>query len=592
MTATILVVDDEPNYRMIIGQLLESSGYDVVQAGSGREALDLFRESPEMDLVMTDITMPDGDGMELLTKVKAERNEVPVVMLTAHNDTKLAVEAIKKGAFDYLTKPYLNEDLLRCAAKALELSSLARQNKELKEALSQRHSFSNIIGKSKPMVELYQLLEKVAPTKANVLITGESGTGKEVVAKAIHHNSPRVENAFVAVNCSALSESLLVSELFGYEKGAYTGAGPGRAGRFELANKGTLFLDEIGEMGPSTQVTLLRVLQERALERVGGGGKLIELDVRLITATNRDLKAEVRARRFREDLFFRLNVVHINLPPLRDRMEDLPILVEHFLDKYGRERRIRPTLNPETLRLLYAHAWPGNVRELENVIERGLVLCAGNEIMPTDLPEELQRPSAVPIPPTSPPAAPQPAFPGDSPQSQGDPLDRTAPPTPAGPPGEAPKAPAPAGNPQNASPAGPWGQGFIGTAIDLIPEGMGLKDAISAMEEAMVRKSMDLGNGVQSRAADLLGLRPNVFKYKWDKYVDEAPTEFSGTLADVIPDGGDLVAILEDFEQGILKKALTMADGVHNRAADILGLKRNVMPYKLKKYPGLISFSN
>ncbi|MDR1109999.1 MAG: sigma 54-interacting transcriptional regulator [Deltaproteobacteria bacterium] len=564
MSETILLVDDEDNYRLVMGQLLEAQGYHVVEAGSGREALEIFLEGPGMDLVMTDITMPDGDGLELLARIKEERAEVPVVMLTARNEVKVAVEAMRMGAFDYLAKPFENDDLLRCAAKALELSRLSRANKELRAELSRRHSFSSLVGKSKPMAELYQLLEKVAPTKANVLITGESGTGKEVVARAIHHNSPRAGKPFVAVNCSALSESLLVSELFGYEKGAYTGAGAGRAGRFELANLGTLFLDEIGEMGPSTQVTLLRVLQERTLERVGGGGKLIELDVRLVTATNRDLKAEVEARRFREDLFFRLNVVHVKLPPLRERLDDLPLLAEHFLEKFGRERASRPSLHPEAMRLLYSYAWPGNVRELENVIERGLVLASGDEILPSDLPEELQRPARAPAgPPSS--AHPWPGPPGPGPQ----PPATQAPPAPAG--------------------DGP-GLGFIPRALDLLPGGTGLAEAVSAMEEAMIRKALGLGDGVQSRAADLLGLRRNVFKYKWDKYAELPPTALSEALSAVAPAGGDLVSILAAFEEELLRRALVQAKGAQNRAADLLGLKRNVMPYKLKKYPSLAAF--
>ncbi|MDR1676773.1 MAG: sigma 54-interacting transcriptional regulator, partial [Deltaproteobacteria bacterium] len=562
MKPTILLVDDEPNYRLIIGRILDAQGYNVVEAGSGREALELFRESLEMDLVMTDITMPDGDGMELLSKIKEERSEVPVVMLTAHNDTRLAVKAIKNGAFDYLTKPYSNEDLLRCTAKALELSSVTKQNKELKAALSSRRSYSNIIGQSKPMTELFQLLSKVAPTKANVLITGESGTGKELVAKAIHLNSPRAEKAFVAVNCSALSETLLVSELFGYEKGAYTGAGSGRAGRFELANKGTLFLDEIGEIGSSTQVTLLRVLQERTLERVGGGGKMIELDVRLITATNLDLKAEVMNKRFREDLFFRLNVVNIKLPPLRERLDDLPLLVEHFLDKLNREKEERQIITPETMRLLYAYHWPGNVRELENVIERALVFSTGTEILPTDLPEELQRPASVLISPSA--VSPADLLKGPAVSNGSDLLGQ-----PGQSAGEAPesdplspadvnpaqnesqkssenKAPAdfawPSVSPATANRAsttttsavsfaptgmavaGPatsnhGGTAFIYQVIDLIPQGVGLSESLLALEEAMLRKALGANDGVQSRAADLLGLKRNVFKYKWDKYV-------------------------------------------------------------------------
>ena len=391
MPESILVVDDEPNYRLIIGQVLEREGYDVVEAGDGREALEIFRERPELGMVLTDITMPGEDGLELLSKLKVERPEVPVVMLTAHHDVKLAVDAMRRGALDYLTKPFVNADLIRCVKKALEVFELGRQNKELRRELAKRHSFGSLIGKSKPMVELYQLLEKVAPTRANVLIIGESGTGKELVARAIHYNSPSAEKSFVAVNCSALSETLLVSELFGHDKGAYTGAMATRAGRFELAHQGTLFLDEIGEMGMAAQVTLLRVLQERTIERVGGGGKLIEVDARLIAATNKDLKAEVAANRFREDLFFRLNVVQLRIPPLRDRLDDLPILVEHFIDKYAGDRKVRPTVDPSTKMLLFAYHWPGNVRELENVVERAMVLAYGDRILPEDLPEELRR---------------------------------------------------------------------------------------------------------------------------------------------------------------------------------------------------------
>ncbi|MDR2443636.1 MAG: sigma-54 dependent transcriptional regulator, partial [Deltaproteobacteria bacterium] len=396
MPETILVVDDEPNYRLILGQVLANEGFEVIEAQNGLEAFELFLENPRVGLVLTDITMPESDGLELLTKVKKERSEVPVVMLTAHIDVKLAVEAMQKGAFDYLTKPYHNDELIRCVKKALEVFSLSRQNKELREALAVRHSFGNLIGKSKPMVELYQILEKVAPSQSTVLITGESGTGKELVARAIHYNSPRAQGSFVAVNCSALSESLLVSELFGYEKGAFTGAQSTRMGRFELAHGGTLFLDEVGEMGQSVQVTLLRAIQERTIERVGGGGKLIEVDVRLITATNRDLNVEMAAGRFREDLFYRLKVFHLKLPPLRDRLDDLPILIEHFIDKFMGDRPVRPRLDTEAKRLLYAYHWPGNVRELENVIERAMVLASNDLIVPSDLPDEILRPKIAP----------------------------------------------------------------------------------------------------------------------------------------------------------------------------------------------------
>ncbi|MDR1608732.1 MAG: sigma-54 dependent transcriptional regulator, partial [Deltaproteobacteria bacterium] len=386
---TILMVDDEPNYRLIMGELLESEGYEVLLAESGRLAFEMLVEHGRVDLILTDMTMPDGGGIELLVKVKEHSPEIPVILLTAHGTIERAVEAMKEGAFDYLTKPCRNAEILRAVSKALEVSRLARQNKELRAALADRFSFGRLIGKSKPMRELYKYLEKVAPTRANVLITGESGTGKELVAQAIHYNSPRSKRSFVAVNCSALSENLLESELFGHEKGAFTGAVATKVGRFEMAHEGTIFLDEVGEIGSSAQVKLLRVLQERAIERVGGGAS-IKVDARVVAATNRDLKREVAEGRFREDLFYRLNVVHLQLPPLRERLDDLPLLMEHFLEKH-RQGAEKATIHPDTLRLLFAHSWPGNIRELENVIERGLVLAQGHEIKPEDLPEELRR---------------------------------------------------------------------------------------------------------------------------------------------------------------------------------------------------------
>jgi two-component system NtrC family response regulator len=603
MPETILVVDDEPNYRLVLGQVLANEGFDVVEAQSGGEAIDLFLERPQVGLVLTDITMPGGDGMELLTKVKKERPEVPVVMLTAHIDVKLAVEAMQKGAFDYLTKPYHNDELIRCVRKALEVFGLSRQNKELREALSKRHSFGSLIGKSKSMVELYQLLEKVAPTRANVLITGESGTGKELVARAIHYNSPRSERSFVAVNCSALPESLLTSELFGYEKGAFTGAVSGRMGRFELAHGGTLFLDEVAEMEPSIQVTLLRVLQERTIERVGGGGKLIEVDVRLVSATNRDLKSEAAAGRFREDLFYRLNVVHLRLPPLRERLDDLPMLTEHFLEKFSGDRRVRPTLDAETKRLLYAYRWPGNVRELENIIERALILASGDVIMPSDLPEELRRPSSGPTVVSGHRSGQERTF-LEEPLRQGA-LPKNEP-EGASTPFTGPQSPSNYGSLFSAFPAGslgagsdfesgPWtgplfsdfGSDWPEPALRLLPKGVGLTEALSALEEGILRKALKAGDGVQSRAADALGLKRNVFKYKWDKWAQSAPTPLSEQLAEILPDGSDLLSVMAAMEEEMLRRALVLSRGVQTKAADLLGLKRNVMPYKLKKYPAL-----
>ncbi|MGL4208532.1 MAG: sigma-54-dependent transcriptional regulator, partial [Candidatus Adiutrix sp.] len=387
---TVLIVDDEKNYHPTLSALFTHEGYNTISAFSGNEAWGIILER-EVDLILSDMTMPDGNGMELLAKVKAHKPEIPIIMLTAFGTVELAVEAMKLGAFDYLTKPCANDEMLRTVTKALEMSRLGRQNKQLRLALEKRYSFSNLIGKSKPMLALYNIMEKVAPTKATVLITGESGTGKELVAQALHYNSPRADKPFVAVNCSALSPTLLESELFGHEKGAFTDAKQHRAGRFEMASGGSLFLDEIGEMDLSIQVKLLRVLQERTFERVGGN-QPIPMDVRLMAATNRDLKKEVSAGHFREDLFYRLNVVHLELPPLRERIDDIPILVEFFLKKYGEEMGgIKRNINRETLRLMFDYNWPGNVRELENVLERGLVLASSLEIMPHDLPNDMRQ---------------------------------------------------------------------------------------------------------------------------------------------------------------------------------------------------------
>ncbi|MDR2350586.1 MAG: sigma-54 dependent transcriptional regulator [Deltaproteobacteria bacterium] len=547
MNEVILIVDDEPNYQLVIGQMLLAEGYEVLSAGSGDEAYKIFLDHPETGLVLTDMTMPNGNGIELLEKVKALRPEVPVVMLTAHGTVELAVKAMKRGASDYLTKPYKNDELTKTVSIALEVSRLARQNKELKEELVKRHGFHSLVGKSKAMRELYQLLEKVSPTRANVLITGESGTGKELVARAIHYNSPRKDGSFVAVNCSALTQTLLESELFGYEKGAFTGASHTRPGRFELAHGGTLFLDEIGEMGGNAQVKLLRALQERSIERVGSGVS-ISVDARVVAATNRDLKEEIAAGRFREDLFYRLNVVRINVPPLRERMEDLPLLIEHFMRKHSQDSSQEYALDPETKRLLFAHSWPGNVRELENVIERGLVLVTGNVIQPDDLPLEIRELSKRP--------------PAD-PASLSRVPERT----------EKPKA----GN-------GGWPEKFL----EAHPIGtVALPKALMALEEGLLRRSLDREEGVQARAADLLGLKRNVFKYKWDKFESGAPDPLALEFEELLPRDAKLTETLELLEETMLRMALDKSDGKQSDAALALGLKRNHMLYKVKKYPDL-----
>ena len=384
---TILIVDDEKNYLVVLEALLSPEGYEIVTADNARSALRLIEES-DLDLVLTDMKMPGVSGMELLEQCKKINPEVPVIMMTAYGTIEMAVQAMKKHAFDYITKPFQNEELKLTIKKALENYRLIKENRRLSEALSEKHKFSNIIGRSKPMLRIYDLIGKVAYSKASVLITGPSGTGKELIAKAIHYESPRKNRPFVSVNCGALTETLLESELFGHEKGAFTGAVALKKGRFELADGGTLFLDEVGEMPPSLQVKLLRVLQEMEFERVGGTRSL-RVDVRVLSASNRNLKETVAEGSFREDLFYRLNVIHIEVPPLRERPEDIRLLVNHFIDKYRRtsgEEKIE--LSPEVWKSFYAYRWPGNVRELENVIERAVVLNSEGVINQRDLPAE------------------------------------------------------------------------------------------------------------------------------------------------------------------------------------------------------------
>jgi two-component system NtrC family response regulator len=384
---TVLIVDDEKNYLVVLEALLAPEGYEIMTADNAQAALGLI-EAADLDLVITDMKMPGMSGMELLEASKEIKPELPVIMMTAYGTIEMAVEAMKKQAYDYITKPFQNEELKLTVQKALQNHRLIKENRLLTEALSDRYQYGKIIGKSKPMLEIYDLIRKVAQSKASVLITGPSGTGKELIAKAIHYDSPRKERPFISVNCGALTETLLESELFGHEKGAFTGAISMKKGRFELADGGTLFLDEVGEMPPSLQVKLLRVLQEMEFERVGGT-KTIEVDVRVLSASNRNLKENVAEGEFREDLFYRLNVIHIEVPPLKERKEDIRLLVHHFIEKYRQdEGKGKTELAPETWKALYSYPWPGNVRELENVIERAVVLNSGALIEFGDLPPE------------------------------------------------------------------------------------------------------------------------------------------------------------------------------------------------------------
>jgi len=388
---TILIVDDEKNYPLILSAVLEEEGFETLTANSARKALEIL-ENSDLDLVLTDMKMPSMDGIELLERVKSKDPELPVIMMTAYGTVEKAVEAMQKGAYNYILKPFDNDSLVIYVSKAIAMYQVVKENRRLRDAVESRYSFGNIIGKSKAMRDVFETIQKVAPTGATVLIEGESGTGKELVAKSIHFNSPRRDKPFVAVNCSAFVENLLESELFGHEKGAFTGAAAMKKGRFELADRGTLFLDEIGELSQNLQVKLLRVLQERIFERVGGV-KPVSVNIRVIAATNKRLEEEVRQGRFREDLFYRLNVLHIALPPLKQRTEDIRLLVDHFIKKYADERKANiPVKGIEQAveRIFYDYNWPGNIRELENVIERAMILCPEDIIKVSDLPKNFK----------------------------------------------------------------------------------------------------------------------------------------------------------------------------------------------------------
>ncbi|MES0445297.1 MAG: sigma-54 dependent transcriptional regulator [Desulfobacterales bacterium] len=450
---TVLIVDDEKNYPHILSAVLEEEGFEALTAHSGHEALEILEDS-DVDLVLTDMKMPAMDGMELLERIKAKELDIPVIMMTAHGTVDKAVEAMQKGAYTYILKPFDNERLVIYVNKALAMYRVVKENRQLRNAVELQYSFGNIIGKSKVMQDVFETIRKVAPTNATVLIEGESGTGKELVAKSIHFNSTRRDKSFVAVNCSALAETLLESELFGHEKGAFTGAVAVKKGRFELADGGTLFLDEIGELSQSLQVKLLRVLQEKVFERVGGE-KPISVNIRIIAATNKKLKDEMMQGRFREDLFYRLNVVHIALPLLKEHREDIRLLVNHFINKYGDERKsdIPVTgLDQDVERLFHDYRWPGNVRELENIIERAMVLCQSNNIKVSDLPKEFRD------------------------------------------------------NVYNT------------LHIEGIPANAQLDETLTMIEKKMIERALQLTNNVQSRAAELLGIGKSGLNWKIKKF--------------------------------------------------------------------------
>ena len=381
----ILIIDDEPLMRISIADALKAEGYQVKVAATGSEGVDCIKKE-QFNIIISDLRLPGLDGLQVLQTCKEVSARTGVIVITAHGSVETAVEAMKMGAYDYITKPFSMDELLLIVKRLVKMLELEDENRSLREELEGRFSFKGILGKNEKMREVLEKIKLVAPSDSTILIIGESGTGKEVVANAIHHNSSRREGPFIRVSCAALPESLLETELFGHEKGAFTGALRQRKGRFELAHHGTLFLDEIGEISQVVQVKLLRVLQERQFERVGGTST-IEVDVRLVCATQRDLKKEVQSGRFREDLYYRLIVVPVYLPPLRDRKEDVLLLAEHFLEKFGNRMGKRPgTLSEEAKGMVLRYSFPGNVRELENTIERAVTLSnhAGN-VEPWDL---------------------------------------------------------------------------------------------------------------------------------------------------------------------------------------------------------------
>ncbi|HEV7508144.1 MAG TPA: sigma-54 dependent transcriptional regulator [Thermoanaerobaculia bacterium] len=387
--ANVLIVDDERPIRRILSVLLQERHHRVAEAGSGEEALAAMTggaADAKPDLVLLDLKLPGIDGLETLKRLRALKPRLDVVMMTAHGTISSAVDAMRRGAFDYVTKPFDNDELLMVVDRALEMRRLSSEVEALREDLEARYGFSEIVGVSREIQEIFRLMAKVVRVDVTVLVTGESGTGKELVARAIHRRSARVQGPFVAVNCSAIPQTLVESEFFGHEKGAFTDARESRPGRFEQADGGTLFLDEVGDLALDAQAKLLRALQERQIQRVGGRGSR-PVDVRVVAATNKDLEKESREGRFREDLFWRLNVMHIRIPSLRERPADLPLLIDHFVDRFNRELGLAvEAIAPDARQLLCEHGWPGNVRELENTICRAMILCEGDTLTLSDLP--------------------------------------------------------------------------------------------------------------------------------------------------------------------------------------------------------------
>jgi two-component system response regulator HydG len=386
----VLVVDDEAGVRESLSKVLSKEGYQILEAEDGEKALNVCRQQL-VHVIVTDLRMPNMDGVELLKAVKILLPDVAVILMTAYGSVEKAVEALKLGASDFILKPFKRIEIEKAVRKAIEHQSLIVENRYLKQQIEARQELPNIIGSSPAMRKVLSLLEQIAPSTATVLILGESGTGKGVIAEAIHRLSDRKDRAFVKVSCAAIPETLLEAELFGYEKGAFTGAVARKEGRFEVADGGTLFMDEVGEIPPAIQVKLLRVLQDGSFERLGST-RTLTTDVRLVAATNTSLSQAVEQKRFREDLYYRLNVINITLPPLRERPEDIPLLAQHFLQMYSvKNKKEFEGFTTETMEILTHYSWPGNVRELENTVERAVVLCRKKAISPADLPEHVTK---------------------------------------------------------------------------------------------------------------------------------------------------------------------------------------------------------
>lgn len=464
----ILVIDDDEFVRDLLIAFFTENGFEITTASDGESGLDLLK-SEKFDLFMVDLVMPGMGGLDLLKETSALKINTPSIVITAFGAVKTAVDAMKLGAFEYITKPFMLDELLITVNRALDVSKLLKENVMLKKQLKKKYDFHRLIGVSPAMQKVYDLIDKIAETESTVLISGKSGTGKEVVAKTIHYNSLRAQNLFVPLNCAAIPKDLLESELFGHEKGAFTGAVNTRIGRFELANGGTLFLDEIGELHPSLQVKLLRVLQEREFERVGGV-KTVKVDVRILAATNRNLEKAITEGTFREDLYYRLNVIPLHLPSLRKRVEDIPLLLDHFMHVFCRKKKKEILkIPPETMEGLLKYPWPGNVRELENLVERIVILNDTGIVTLDELPER---------------------FHSGSGQFQA-----------------SPESAATVSKPES----------FSASGIVLPKEGLDLNSLLNDIEKSLILQAMDRSGGVKKKAATLLCLNRTTLLEKLKK---------------------------------------------------------------------------